>query len=803
AFVSIIDGDGYFGDIAPDGGIGDNSGDVFVVSADYSCPVGHEMTFELTVGTDGGYSANIVFDLAIGSILSYDPTSFTVTTQPGSIEERYLTLTNNSDNPLSYSIWTEIDILSNDNENGWSSSEGIKKRPEPLGYRNPDHGKAGAKYEPYFPPIITGQGGPDNYGHRWIDSDEPGGPTYSWIDISSIGNPIYFGSDIDDGNSGPLPLGFSFYFYDNEFTSINACTNGWASFTDGNSVEWGNPPIPNSEPPNNMLAVFFDDMNLEHGGTCYFYTNNADTAIVTWDHVPDWRQEGIFTFQIILVAPARITYQYAEMGPGRLDECSIGIENQNGSDGLEVVYNASYMHSNLAIAFYTDWLSAFPASGTVNPHDSLDVTITFDASMLSEGTYIGNINLQSNDPNHQDEDIPCTLILSTIYDSDVGVSAILDMPDTMFNGLEYSLKSEVSNYGTETQTFDVIYEVYTSGSSSAEVADTFTIVDMPNGVDTVTFSRTFTPTVDTTFEFVSYTVLEGDLNNSNDTSAVSNRSFSFASLWYGNVDGSPISGSPNSNINVDVYIQCFEGAYIADLHVCLGAYDQYIADLISDIEGEFYYPITDWEIALWTDPFGHPPNPEGWSSQSFVGYANPSGPPNPWLYFDTPTRILTFVVVSVDNPGLIGDTVQCFGPGLNPELSMDRTFARDTTGIGYYMLNENFSELCFIAGCDFVPGDVNGDDNVMGNDVTFGVRYFKGLGDPPPDSCWNDSTSSWLYSAGDVNGNCQFTGSDVTYLVAFFKGYNASILWCPQTPPAGYAVLSRNIHQTPATLPKE
>ncbi|RKX18256.1 MAG: hypothetical protein DRP26_05535 [Candidatus Zixiibacteriota bacterium] len=84
--------------------------------------------------------------------------------------------------------------------------------------------------------------------------------------------------------------------------------------------------------------------------------------------------------------------------------------------------------------------------------------------------------------------------------------------------------------------------------------------------------------------------------------------------------------------------------------------------------------------------------------------------------------------------------------------------------------------------CDYVPGDINGDDNVMGNDVTYGVRYFKGIGPQPPDSCWNDSTSSWLYSAGDVNGSCTFMGNDITFLVGYFKGCNPEILWCPQTP---------------------
>jgi hypothetical protein len=88
-------------------------------------------------------------------------------------------------------------------------------------------------------------------------------------------------------------------------------------------------------------------------------------------------------------------------------------------------------------------------------------------------------------------------------------------------------------------------------------------------------------------------------------------------------------------------------------------------------------------------------------------------------------------------------------------------------------------------GCDYVPGDANGDGNVMGNDVTYSVRYFKGIGTPPPDSCWNPDAEEWLYSGGDANGNCSYTGSDVTFLVAYFKGYNPEILYCEHTPPIG------------------
>jgi len=60
---------------------------------------------------------------------------------------------------------------------------------------------------------------------------------------------------------------------------------------------------------------------------------------------------------------------------------------------------------------------------------------------------------------------------------------------------------------------------------------------------------------------------------------------------------------------------------------------------------------------------------------------------------------------------------------------------------------------------DFIPGDANGDGNVVGSDVTYLVRYFANLV-PAPDP----------YYAGDCNGDCRILGNDVTYLIGYFRG---------------------------------
>jgi hypothetical protein len=80
------------------------------------------------------------------------------------------------------------------------------------------------------------------------------------------------------------------------------------------------------------------------------------------------------------------------------------------------------------------------------------------------------------------------------------------------------------------------------------------------------------------------------------------------------------------------------------------------------------------------------------------------------------------------------------------------------------------------SSCEYLLGDINNNGQVIGADVTYGVRYFKGLGTPPPDSCYHDSISTlthWLYASGDVNASCTFTGSDITRLVSYFKGIAA------------------------------
>ncbi len=356
-----------------------------------------------------------------GARLSVSPGSFEVYVNPGDSLNTSLFISNDGDLELNY------EIAASEASRFWTPPVSQVDQ-QAFRFSNTANDKTYVKAGPKNPPQLLDSGGPDIFGYAWIDSDDPGGPEFDWIDITSFGTPIDFGGDIDDGNGGPLALGFTFRFYGNEFSSINVCTNGWASFSNSTSVEWGNQYIPNPEEPNDMLAVFYDDMNLEHGGDGYFYTNNADTAIITWDHVPDWRQEGIFTFQIILIAPEKIVYQYLDLGPGRMDEQSIGIENEDGSIGLPVAVDQSYVHDSLAIRFFKDWLRTFPSTGVVAPQATDTVNVLFDAATLVIGDYSGLINISGGDIYHSEEPVSIPAAMHVADQSGVDDDIVNNLP---------------------------------------------------------------------------------------------------------------------------------------------------------------------------------------------------------------------------------------------------------------------------------------------------------------------------------------------------------------------------------------
>jgi len=297
-------------------------------------------------------------------------------------------------------------------------------------------------------PVLEGSGGPDIYGYRWIDSDEPGGPTYDWTDISTTGTAVFSGAN-DDRNVGPFPVGFDFPFYGNSFADFRVCSNGWLSFT-STSTSLSNQMLPNSGAPENLLAPFWDDLRPDTAdGANVYYLYDGTRLIVQYDNVLRYSSGGPYTFQVLLYPDGTIVYQYADMQGTRLDEATIGIQNDLRDDGLTVAYNTDYVHDGLAIRFqaFPEWLTVNPSSGVIPPGGSLPVTARFNSTGLFGGTYQADVVVNSNDPSAPMLPIPATMNVTGAPDIAVSVAAI-DFGN-VFVGTPTLQDLVISNVGTD------------------------------------------------------------------------------------------------------------------------------------------------------------------------------------------------------------------------------------------------------------------------------------------------------------------------------------------------------------------
>ena len=178
-------------------------------------------------------------------------------------------------------------------------------------------------------------------------------------------------------------------------------------------------------------------------------------------------------------------------------------------------------------------------------------------------------------------------------------------------------------------------------------------------------------------------------------------------VWYGNVDGSPLQADTNQYIDFNVYAMTTANAYVSNCHICLGAENRCIDSLLSETRGEIYYPFNEWDIKDFLAPQNGPPNQTGWSSQSFVGFANMVPPfDSPWLHFDEPTLVLKMAGKTAADISLVGELADCLDIGLSREQGPSNF--GDTLGFNYDY-TQYFSPVQF-AGGGYVAGRVTTPD---------------------------------------------------------------------------------------------
>jgi hypothetical protein len=275
-------------------------------------------------------------------------------------------------------------------------------------------------------PITEGSGGPDSYGYRWKDSDEPDGPVYNWIDISATGTALDSASawvptgTFRGGDEGyyAVTLPFAFNYYGVNRTTLYISSNGFVAFQIPTGNTYTNEQFPTASGViSEHMGAFWDDLEVRGPGRVYYGTSGGN-FVVQYNQIPRFASSTPdYTFEVILKPSGEWVYQYQAMGinAGTIISASIGMENNGGTIGLSVVHNAAYLHNTLAIAFGRgiSWLAETPVTGSIAPNDSVKVALAFNTVGLANGSYSGALAITSNDFNHNPKSVPVRLTVGT------------------------------------------------------------------------------------------------------------------------------------------------------------------------------------------------------------------------------------------------------------------------------------------------------------------------------------------------------------------------------------------------------
>ncbi|MDQ7831417.1 MAG: C25 family cysteine peptidase [Desulfovibrionaceae bacterium] len=184
--------------------------------------------------------------------------------------------------------------------------------------------------------------------------------TYSWVDDAS-GATLFTNAQ---GYSSQVDLGFAFPFYGQTYTSMHVSSSGAISFTTSGGNGY-NTVIPSATSPNALVAVYWDDLAEETAlGSRVSWqrigTSPDSRVVVTWRNVRHAYESvttAPATFQVILSErTGEITMQYANVTFGSSSfskgaSATVGIENANGSDGVQYSALTPSLSAGQAIVF--------------------------------------------------------------------------------------------------------------------------------------------------------------------------------------------------------------------------------------------------------------------------------------------------------------------------------------------------------------------------------------------------------------------------------------------------------------------
>jgi hypothetical protein len=173
---------------------------------------------------------------------------------------------------------------------------------------------------------------------------------FNFEDISGTGTALA----LTDDSVASFPIGFTFDYYGGAYTSFYVSSNGFLSDADYGSGCCTGQPLPDTFTPNGVIAGWWEDLNPSSGGTIQYQTLGTAPnrrAIVQVTNVPHYPSGNPVTLQYKLYETTGVIEVHYQAAPSDGGTHSAGIENQDGTVGLQYYLGTAGLTTPLALRY--------------------------------------------------------------------------------------------------------------------------------------------------------------------------------------------------------------------------------------------------------------------------------------------------------------------------------------------------------------------------------------------------------------------------------------------------------------------
>jgi serine protease AprX len=200
-------------------------------------------------------------------------------------------------------------------------------------------------------------------------------PVFNWVEIRGVGTPVTLSDDQTVVVNLPTSFG-PFRFYNQNFTQVSICSNGWLAPGSTTTSTYSNTELPSSAMPP-VLAMNWDDLYPPTGGGVRYYHDEANHRfIVEWDSVPYYSNRSTFEkHQIVLYdttlagwdGNCEFAFQY--LTANQTSSATVGEQDPTKTIAIQALFDGAYHRASSpivagrAIKFTTDTVLTAVAEG--------------------------------------------------------------------------------------------------------------------------------------------------------------------------------------------------------------------------------------------------------------------------------------------------------------------------------------------------------------------------------------------------------------------------------------------------------